>query len=431
VQYQETHAGVATDQFGGYIVEVGSGTVVSGNLAGITATADTRIQIETRSGGGAWVLSSLVSLSTVVQNALNNITAFAWGLNGNSGTTAGTHFIGTTDDEDLHIDVRNGGTVEQSLRMNTNQVIWRESAITGIPSGNARGQGAVDLQISRDTATQVASGWGSTISGGSCNKSGNWATIAGGYQNYANGIVSFIGGGGYNETGDYSTIAGGWKNYATGDVNFIGGGAWNSILGRYSVIVGGDSNTINNTREWSFIAGGWHNTINSSYSVIGGGHHNTTTGECSVVLGGKNTLASNYGEVSYSSGSFAANGDAQTSFFVVRNTTTNGTATGLYLDGNARQMTLNDQDFWTFRVLVVGGSDDHTNYGSYIVTGFIHRNGATTTIAGVTTTTVAETSAGYDATAVVSGNALVIRVTGDGTNTMRWVARVEVSQLNY
>jgi hypothetical protein len=198
----------------------------------------------------------------------------------------------------------------------------------------------------------------------------------------------------------------------------------------YSTIGGGSGNTA--SLDFCTVGGGWHNTVSGSSSTVGGGGSNTASGPLSTIGGGEHALADKYGQNAYASGRFANEGDAQTSLFVVRNTTTNGTATGLYLDDNASfQMTLNDQDVWTFRAIVTGSSNDHSNYGSYIVTGFIHRNGATTTIAGVTTTTVAETSAGYDATAVVSGNALVIRVTGDGTNTMRWVARVEVSQLNY
>ena len=85
-------------------------------------------------------------------------TVGAWLLGGNTGTTPGTDFIGTTDGTALHLYV-NGGS-SNSLILNTNGSIQRDVA------GNGRGEDAVDLQSSRDSASQVASGQYATIGGG-------------------------------------------------------------------------------------------------------------------------------------------------------------------------------------------------------------------------------------------------------------------------
>ena len=163
--YTQLFNNVATSQFAIFRVRVdGSSDPIAFNNINIDAV--TRVTIETRTGGGVWVLSTVM---TLVQSQYYSGMKYGWDLTGNSGTTAGTNFLGTTDGTDLNIDVRNSGTIEQSLRLNTNQAIYRESNIGGIVAGNPRGQYAVDLQVSRNAATQVASGNYSTIGGGGRN----------------------------------------------------------------------------------------------------------------------------------------------------------------------------------------------------------------------------------------------------------------------
>lgn len=67
-QYQETHAGITTDQFGCFMVEVGAGTVITPGLGGITVNATTRILAETQVGAGAFIISSNASLAMVLMN---------------------------------------------------------------------------------------------------------------------------------------------------------------------------------------------------------------------------------------------------------------------------------------------------------------------------------------------------------------------------
>ncbi|OGU58947.1 MAG: hypothetical protein A2X64_02875 [Ignavibacteria bacterium GWF2_33_9] len=249
--------------------------------------------------------------------AWGDIPPAGWGLTGNSGTTPGTNFIGTTDDKDLHLDVRNDGTLEQSLRMNTNQAIYRETGITvmsgflTIPEGNARGQYAVDMQIYRDSVQQVGSGDWSTLSGGQRNTaSGAVATVSGGTLNTASGTSTTVGGGfGNTASGNSTTVSGGQSNITSGNQTTIGGGILNTASNQMTTIGGGGGNTAsgiastvsggstnNSTGNYSTIGGGLQNTASGAGSVVSGGGGNTASGSVSTVSGGMGNTAQSFGE---------------------------------------------------------------------------------------------------------------------------------------
>ena len=148
---------------------------------------------------------------------LSSGSAGFWRLGGNGGTAPGTNFLGTTDSTAVQIQVRDGnGTIANSVILNENGSLQRD------PAGDVRGLNAIDLQIARSLATEVAASDYGVIGGGQNN------SIA--------------------PSADYSTISGGFSNairdsaiYAT-----IGGGALNTIdtNARYAVIGAGRENTI-------------------------------------------------------------------------------------------------------------------------------------------------------------------------------------------
>ena len=146
-----------------------------------------------------------------------------------------------------------------------------------VAGGNARGQNAVDLQMSRSNADQVAGYNFDVITGGRNNKiSANldgYRFIGGGYQN----TISVAG---------YSTINGGRQNSISG-----GGSAYCTISGgqsntastnSHATVVGGKSNTASGAYS---VAGGWVNTA-SGFSSVALGRNCTATNDFSVALGG-------------------------------------------------------------------------------------------------------------------------------------------------
>lgn len=203
-------------------------------------------------------------------------------------------------------------------------------AITGnIPDGtttggNSRGAFAVDLQLSRSAATQVASSNFSAIGGGANNTANAiYATIAGGQTNAAAAVNSSLGGGQFNSitsNNAYGVIAGGQSNSAGGfGYASVGGGNSNSAGVSYATIAGGNGNTVSG--QYGSIGGGNINTISKTYGVIAGGFYG---------------VANNYGSFAHAGGRRANAGDAQKQFGVLRNTLTSvssGSSTRLWLDG--------------------------------------------------------------------------------------------------
>jgi endosialidase-like protein len=176
----------------------------------------------------------------------------AWQLSGNGGTTPGTNFLGTTDNLALEI------------KVNGNRAMRLE------PTG---GSPNVLLGLA---ANSVAGGVvGSTIGGGgvpgfphTVGTGANYAVVAGGGANHANGLYSTVGGGSGNTASNYAgTVAGGYTNLAS----------------FYAAIAGGSINTANGNS--SAIGGGVGNTTDGSYATIPGGSGNSAAGGYSFAAG--------------------------------------------------------------------------------------------------------------------------------------------------
>jgi len=170
-------------------------------------------------------------------------------------------------------------------------VITATGALTLAPGGsggiqadntrNARGDFAIDLQLSTDANTQVASGSSAMILGGARNTAnGTRSMVVGGEDNISTGTASCVlsGDGGVIDVScAYSVIAGGQScELLNSDYSFIGCG---------------DTCTINASNS-CFIGGGVSNDIASgaTSSVIAGGSNNDVTGVASAILGGQTNV---------------------------------------------------------------------------------------------------------------------------------------------
>lgn len=222
----------------------------SGNFAAAAITASSF------SGNGAGLTglnASQLSSGTVPDARLAaNVarTNQVWLLGGNGGTTPGTHFLGTTDNQPLEIKVngQRAMRIEPSTASAPNVIggyvgnyVWFGivgATIAGGGAGNWYGM-AFTNRVLADFGT-VGGGRGNTASGQS-------ATVGGGFECNASGLAATVGGGiGNSASGYYSTTSGGAYNIASGDASIASGGYGNIAAGYFATIPGGDDNFATN-----------------------------------------------------------------------------------------------------------------------------------------------------------------------------------------
>jgi hypothetical protein len=304
-----------------------SGPIASANLAGTYSSALTLNNAANSfagSGAGLTALNASELASGTVPDArlAGNVarTNQVWLLGGNAGTTPGTHFLGTTDNQAVE------------LKANGMRALRLEPKTNGAP--NIIGGSPVNFV--------GASVVGATIGGGGVvnytnRVEANFATVSGGAGNLilANAAYAAIGGGYANSIGtnsDYSAIVGGYGNDIKSGYSIIGvgyynyiatnsvgsailSGTYNSIKSPLAAIVGGYFSEIGTNSDYSMIGCGYQNSIaensftatigggdgnkiqtDADYATIGGGRGNTIqpSADFATIPGGDDNTAANY-----------------------------------------------------------------------------------------------------------------------------------------
>jgi hypothetical protein len=300
-----------------------------------------------------------------------------------------------------------------------------------IAGGNKRGTGATDWQKTRLLATGVASGVDSTIGGGKNNlASGSSATIGGGNDNDATGQESFVGGGfGNNATAQQSAICGGNGNSASSSYSFIGGGQGHTANQTYSAILGGFNNNASGNR--STIAGGDNNIANSTGSFVSGGYRGTTR-----------SINGNHVFPACSAPIATTQGCTQSTLLLLARQTTDATATVLASDNNAasstNQVILPNNSAYSFSGEVIAGVTGAGDTARWTIDGAIKRgaNAASTAMVGTATVTMTHNDAGaatwvVAVTADTTNGGIAVTVTGAASTTIRWVCKINTTEMTY
>jgi hypothetical protein len=273
-----------------------------------------------------------------------------------------------------------------------------DSTATG---GNKRGQYATDWQKSRSAAAQVASGLYSFIGSGDGNRaSGNWSVIGGGFVNTVNQSSA--------------AVLGGQNNTASAGSSIVGGGDSNTASGGFSAIVGGANNL-----------------ADASYSFVSGGSLGTTRG-----IIGYHVFPACYGIVGFTAGL------SQSGLLLVGTVTTNATATVLTSDGSAastnNQVILPNNSAYYVKGSIIANVTGASNTKSWDFIATIKRgaNAAATSIVGVVALNVQAADAGASAWAVAitantTNGGLAVTVTGQASTTIRWVCKLETTEVTY
>lgn len=273
-----------------------------------------------------------------------------------------------------------------------------DGASTG---GDKRGVHAVDWQIYRSAAAQVASG--------------SRAVIGGGGENKASNSYAFVGGGNINTaSGINSGVSCGYSNTASSNQAYVGGGRNNTANAQDAVI-----------------AGGYNNGVTGQWGACGGGRDNSVAGLYSFGIGYASKTLNDY-SANFASGQFAAVGDAQEIRMVLRCNTTNATQTALTADQAAQatgnQLTLENNSAMTVKGLVTARENATGDAAFWEFTAAIKRgaNAAATAMEVTCTPTQVGASAGAAAwalsvTADTTRGALQVKFTGEAAKTIRTV----------
>ncbi len=274
------------------------------------------------------------------------------------------------------------GTNTPEQPLDVRGIVQHDSGIIS-RGGLARGTGANDFQVSRSNVAQVASGARSTILGGQNNTASGADSIAGGAGSAATNTNAIAIGNGCFATGP-NAIATGLNTTASGQSSSAMGDG-SSAEGSFSQAAGRGS------RAWLTGQRSWASTI------------------------------------------WADDGDAQFSDVVVRRETVGAGNFELFIDGAAERVVLLDNHSYSVIATVIArDSAGLTNH--YVLEGTLKRNaGAATTVlvGAVTKRIVAEEQVAGDANLIADNvnGAAVIEVVGIPNTTVRWVARLEITQV--
>jgi len=313
------------------------------------------------------------------------------------------------------------------------------------------GQYISGTSIGSDTYVAAVSGTSLTLSKvatGSSTSTLSFYTphgiVVGGGNNQATGSYSFIGGGGDAGTaanrnvasGDWSAVVGGIKNTASGPGSFVGGGGFyygsifsNTASGNAAAVVGGITN--NATGPASFVSGGFGHISDATYSTVLGGASGRTRG-----INGNTVIPANAGALT------GSNGNAQSALLVLARETTNATATVLTSDTSAasttNQVILPNNAAYYFTGTCIANVTGAAAGAAWSFEGAIMRgaNAGSTVLIGTPVLNRVAVSSGASLWAVAltadtSNGGLAVTVTGVASTTIRWVAKLETTEVTY
>jgi hypothetical protein len=255
--------------------------------------------------------------------------------------------------------------------------------------------------------------------------SGDWSFVGGGRNNTASGNGSVICGGGLYAVLSPTTFA----NVASGNANFIGAGISHTCSGDIAAIVGGQAHTASGAR--AFVGGGLVNTASGAGSAIMGGQYGTTRGiegnhvfpACAVPIA--STI-----------------GISQAALLVLAVQTTDATATALRSNSSAasttNQVILPNNSAYYFKGSCIANVTGAANGAAWSFEGAIMRgaNAASTVLIDTPSVNRVAASSGATAwtiaiTADTTNGGLRVTVTGVASTTIRWVAKVETTEVTF
>ncbi|MBK6766733.1 MAG: tail fiber domain-containing protein [bacterium] len=170
---------------------------------------------------------------------------------------------------------------------------YRAGTVDGAEGGSITG----DINVTGKANIGVGNvndGLFAFVAGASDTASGDYATIAGGYENIASDEYTTVAGGHYNKAlASRATVSGGSSNVASGVVSTVGGGMQNEAGATFATVSGGFAGFA--TADYSTVSGGHSNWATAPHATVAGGRNNYAQGEHSSICGGLNNSVTGSG----------------------------------------------------------------------------------------------------------------------------------------
>ena len=272
-------------------------------------------------------------------------------------------------------------------------------------------------------------------------------------QNITNGISAGIAQSGWislNKSSPtafnyYAAIVGGNLNSASASHCFLGGGESNSANASHSAVLGGLSNVASN--NYSGILGGTSNSASGNQSAVIAGSSNAANSLNSVVVGGANgatrSIIGNFVTPASNNPISAVSGRTQAATLLLGRQTTDATATVLASNTSAasttNQVILPNYSAYTFQgTCIASVTTGGGNTSGWKFEGVIKRgaNAASTALVAAVTPTVIAQDVGavtwvLAITADTTNGGIAVTVTGQAATTIRWVAKIETTEVTF
>jgi len=337
--------------------------------------------------------------------------------------TASIQPNGAATDIGIVISPKGNGAIQASIRT--------DSSV----GGNIRGTNAIDLQMYRSAATQVAAANRSVIIGGVYGTVTAGATDAGMYS-----------------AGNGSSIN------ASGSNSVIVGGTGQSIQNSQSAIVGGASNLVSGSKAGTFCAVGGQATntnaiiIGSSYSgasaygsTVLNGASCYAMGQNSVTLGGENNNAGKQGSVAMGIGSNSnhteyalciggtySTGRSTTEFVTLNRNTSDAVTVFKLFNGAGNQATILNYEAIGIKAIVVAKEYNYniTHYGMWEVEALVTRFAGTNVIQYSNVTTKVTSDAAMVVGFQIVNSPSELNITFTGRANMQVTATMQMTIVN-
>lgn len=256
-----------------------------------------------------------------------------------------------------------------------------------------------------------------------------------------------------------SLVIGGDENTAFGNYSTVVGGFGNSATSSYSGVFGAQGSSANNS--YAQVLGGFQCNSSAPNSVVLNGSSNTSNGSASTVINGNNNLANStngivisgsYGTTRSIEGNTvspaskspiaSAAGVTQSALLVLGVITTNAVATVLRSNtsaaGTTNQVILPNNSAYTFQGTCIANVTGGSTTSGWKFEGVIKRgaNAASTTlVSAVTPTVIAQDGLAATwvlaITADTTNGGIKVEVTGAAATTIRWVSRIETTEVTF